>query len=165
MPDRILVVDDEEDELTGWETALRRRGYFVRTASTAKKALELCDQFRFDLVLLDYLMPRMKGLELLARIRKKLPLIRSIVVSGKLDKKLLEQEVRETVRGEVETDRYLHKPVDNERLLGVIAEILESRPSANSWAQVAEEHIRAEKGTVSKAKGAQKKLKKHLTKG
>ena len=162
MRHKVLVVDDEVDELTGWETVLRKAGYFVRTATTALTALELCDQFVFDLVILDYVMPKMKGLELLARIRDKNPLVRSILVSGRLG--LPEQTVRETIRGEVESDKYLHKPVKNEQLLEAVSELLKKAQPSRPWEAIAGNHV-AEKGTVSKARKVQGKLKKHITKG
>ena len=165
MPHSILIVDDEPDELVGWETALRKAGYAVRTASSAARALELCDELVFELVILDYVMPRMKGLELLSRIRKKNPLVRSIIISGKLDRTLLEQEIKETIRGEVETDRYLHKPVSNEQLLEAVAEALKEAASNRPWEAIAADHIEGQKGSVSKARGAQGKLKKHIRKG
>jgi len=165
MAHRILVVDDEADELVGWETALRKAGYTVKTASTPARALELCDESVFELVILDYVMPKMKGLELLSRIRKKNPLVRSVIVSGKLDKKLVEQDIKETIRGEVETDKYLHKPVSNEQLLAAVAEALKEAGSNRPWEEIAEDQIKGEKGSVSKARGAQGKLKKHIQKG
>ncbi len=165
MPYKILVVDDEPDELVGWETALRKAGYLVSTASTPARALELCDETVFDLVILDYLMPKMKGLEVLSRIRKKIPLVRSIVVSGKLDRNLLEAEIKETIRGEVETDRYLHKPVKNEELLDAVAEALKKAQPNRPWDAIAADHVEGTKGTVTKAREAQNKLKKHINKG
>ncbi len=110
-------------------------------------------------------MPKMKGLELLSRIRKKNPLVRSVIVSGKLDKKLVEQDIKETIRGEVETDKYLHKPVSNEQLLAAVAEALKEAGSNRPWEEIAEDQIKGEKGSVSKARGAQGKLKKHIQKG
>jgi CheY-like chemotaxis protein len=165
MPDRILVVDNEVDELAGWETTLRKGGYMVRTASTAARALELCDELIFDLVILDYLMPKMKGLELLSRIRKKNPLVRSIVISGWLDKNLIEQEIKESIRGEVETDRYFHKPIKNEELLEAVAAVLKEAQPGRPWDAVAADYVEGGKASVSKAKGAQSKLKKHIQKG
>lgn len=165
MPYRILVVDDEIDELTGWGTLLRRGGYQVHTASTPARALELCDESIFDLVILDYVMPKMKGLELLSRIRKKSPLVRSIIISGKLDKTLVDRQIKETIRGEVETDRYFHKPIKNEQLLEAVAEILREAGLTRPWDEIAANHMEGEKGTVSKARGAQDRLRKHIQKG
>ena len=116
----------------------------------------------FDLVILDYVMPKMKGLELLARIRKKNRLVRSIIVSGKLDGGAPEKEIRDTIRGEVETDRYLHKPLKNEQLLEAVAEALEENKPNRPWNSVAAEHLKREKESIAKALAAQDKLKPHL---
>lgn len=162
---KILVVDDEPDEVNGWETALCKGGYLVSTAATPARALELCDETAFDLVILDYLMPKMKGVEVLSRIRKKIPLVRSIIVSGKLDKAVLESDIKETIRGEVETDRYLHKPVKNEELLEAVAEALKKAESSRPWDAIAADHVQGAEGTVAKARKAQDKLKKHIDQG
>lgn len=164
MPHRILIVDDEPDELEAWEALLRKQGYVVRTSASAQAALQACDENRFDLVVLDYVIPKMKGLELLSRIRKKLPLVRSILISGKLDKRLQEQDIRESIRSEMEVDKYVHKPVRNEELLEAIAALLSEKPPSRPWDLIAEDILQGEKGSVNKAKGAQSKLKKHLGK-
>ena len=162
MAARILAVDDEVDELAAWETALRKAGYFVRTARNGTQALELCDQWIFDVVILDYVMPKMKGLDLLARIRQKNPLVRSIIISGKMDFRA--DEVRETIRSDVETDKHLHKPIKNEELLEAIAELLRDSANERPWDSVSADYVRSGKGTVAGAKKAQGKLKKHLGK-
>jgi CheY-like chemotaxis protein len=162
MPAKILVVDNEPDEVAGWETLLKKAGYLVRSAVTASRALQHCDELIFDLVILDYVMPRMKGLELLARIRKKNRLVRSIIVSGKLDDGAPEKEIRDTIRGEVETDRYLHKPLKNEQLLQAVAEALSENKPNRPWDSVAADYLKSEKESIAKALAAQDKLKSHL---
>jgi DNA-binding response OmpR family regulator len=164
MPQRILIVDDETDELEAWEQLLSKQGYLVRTALTPEAALKACDENRFDLVVLDYVMPKMKGLELLSRIRKSLPLVRSILISGKLDKKVEAKEIRESIRSEVEVDKYLHKPVSNEELSAVISELLKEHPSGRAWNEIADDILQGDKSSVKKAKGAQSKLRNHLRK-
>jgi DNA-binding response OmpR family regulator len=164
MPQRILIVDDEVDELVAWEQLLRRQGYVVRTASTPDAALQSCDEHRFDLVVLDYVIPKMKGLEILSRIRKKLPLVRSILISGKLDKKLEERDIRESIRNEMEVDKYLHKPASNEALLAAITELLNERSSSRPWDEIAGGILQGNESSVKKAKRAQGKLKGNLRK-
>ena len=66
---RILVVDDEEDILTSVGLLLEKTGYEVRTANRGKAALEMLEKEKFDLVLLDILMPEMSSVEVLERIR------------------------------------------------------------------------------------------------
>ena len=69
MPNRILIVDDEKLVLAGFKTALELEGYRVWTSQNAKAALALVQEASFDLIVLDFIMPGMDGLELLARIR------------------------------------------------------------------------------------------------
>jgi CheY-like chemotaxis protein len=162
MPLQILVVDDEPDELDAWKTLLLKRNYNVQTANKPDEAMRKCDEHRFDLVVLDYVMPKMKGLELLARIRKKLPLIRSILISGKFDEDLGEQEIRESIRTEVEVDKYLRKPAKNEELLNAITEIFDEKSTGRSWNTVADDILKGEKSSVKRARSAQTKLNKRL---
>ena len=164
MPLHILIVDDEPDELDAWRALLRRKGYNVQTASTPEQALQKCDEHRFDLVVLDYVMPRMKGLELLARIRKKLPLVRSILISGKLDEKLQEQDIRESIRSEVEVDKYLRKPASNDELLGAITALFQEKQPGRAWDAIAGDLLKGEESSIKKARGAQSKLNKHIKK-
>jgi CheY-like chemotaxis protein len=66
----ILVVDDEADIADTVEAVLLAEGYRVRKASDGAEALEALRTVRPDLILMDYEMPRMKGTEVCARIRR-----------------------------------------------------------------------------------------------
>jgi len=81
----ILIVDDEVDVRDAWDLALRLAGFDVTTAGSPNDALELAEQQAFDVVILDFIIPGMTGLELLVRIRERIPYIRSVIVSGKLN--------------------------------------------------------------------------------
>lgn len=67
---RLLVVDDNEDNLDMLARRLKRRGYEVETADSGATALEALEQSKFDAVLLDVMMPVISGLEVLAKIRR-----------------------------------------------------------------------------------------------
>src|SRR5688572_25944526 len=109
----VLVVDDEALVRSSWEKALRHGGYHVLTAATAERALELCDEHNFDVVVLDFIMPSLDGVNLLVQIRKRLPFVRSLIVSGKLDTDVTQADLSSELKAEVEADRYLHKPLSN----------------------------------------------------
>ena len=161
---KILIVDDEKLERESWERALRLEGYSVWTAPGAEQALEQCDGHSFDLVILDFLMPGTDGVELLQRIRKRLPLVRSIIVSGKLAEEVGESDVSTMLRETVEASRYLHKPVSNERLKACIEELLTSHPSEKSWQDIAKMAVNAKNAKIRSAKEASKNLRKLLKK-
>ena len=65
----VLVVDDDEDNTVIASTILRRQGYDVRVARNGPDALDMLEADRYDLVLLDVMMPGMDGIEVLDRIK------------------------------------------------------------------------------------------------
>ena len=69
MAKKILIVDDdlELQDLAGF--ALRREGYEVSAAHDAYQGLEMIEQEKYDLALLDVMLPGMDGLEMLSRLR------------------------------------------------------------------------------------------------
>ena len=69
-PATILVVDDEEFNREALTRRLRKRGYEVTAAANGESALVMIEQQRFDLILLDIMMPKMNGLQVLERLRK-----------------------------------------------------------------------------------------------
>lgn len=68
-PDRILVVDDQEDNRLILQRRLSRLGYVVETASSGDEALARIGEDVPDLVLLDYMMPGKTGMEVLSHLR------------------------------------------------------------------------------------------------
>jgi len=69
MTDKILIVDDEPFNLDLLEQELADRGYAVERARNGAEALQKNDALRPDLVLLDYMMPGLSGLDVLREIR------------------------------------------------------------------------------------------------
>ena len=67
--DRILVVDDEMLNRILLSTNLRESGYLVETAEDGQQALEMLATESFDVVLLDLIMPKMDGYQVLAQIK------------------------------------------------------------------------------------------------
>jgi CheY-like chemotaxis protein len=70
---RILVVDDEPLVCDAVKMMLDFDGHVVETARSAKDALAMLDQGKFDLVITDFEMPIMKGDELAAAIKARDP--------------------------------------------------------------------------------------------
>lgn len=154
----ILIVDDEPRVLQAWERCLRLAGHIVRTARTAEQALHECDEHSFDVIVLDFIMPGMTGLELLARMRKILPFVRCVMVSGKLDDELQESSVLEMLRESVEADVYLHKPVSNDKLRETVLALI-SRSNFENWTEVASKAVDAQTAKMKAIKEAAKRIK------
>ncbi len=68
-PTRILIVDDTEDILVVVSRRLKSWGYEPLTASSGEEGLEIAFENPPDLILLDVMMPRMKGREVCARLK------------------------------------------------------------------------------------------------
>lgn len=82
---RILLVDDNSLGLTARRSVLEELGHKVQTSGTPADALELCAKHRFDVVVTDYKMPKMDGVEFISRLRKLHPASAIILISGFTD--------------------------------------------------------------------------------
>jgi two-component system response regulator HydG len=85
MHGRILLVDDNVSGSTARKTVLEELGHKIHVTSSGADALEQFAEHKFDLVVTDYKMPRMDGLELIGRLRKLQPEILIVLVSGFVD--------------------------------------------------------------------------------
>ena len=68
-PARILLVDDEPDNLEVLEVVLAWEGFLVSKAGSGNEALAMVAKRSPDLILLDLMMPRMTGYEVLAKLK------------------------------------------------------------------------------------------------
>jgi CheY-like chemotaxis protein len=82
---RILLVDDNRLGLCARKTVLEEVGYRITACTSGDEALEQLSKQPFDLVVTDYKMPKMDGLELIKRIRKDQPSLLVILLSGFAD--------------------------------------------------------------------------------
>ncbi len=100
---KILVVDDEKLLVKGLKFNLENEGYQVETAYDGQEALELAQNGRFDLIILDVMMPKMDGLETCMKIREfsNVPIIMLTAKSEDMDK---------IVGFEYGADDYITKP-------------------------------------------------------
>jgi CheY-like chemotaxis protein len=85
-PKRILIVDDNKMGLSARRSVLEAVGHNITTAGCAAEALGLFDGAgAFDLVVTDYKMPQMNGVELIAELRERSPNLPIILISGFTD--------------------------------------------------------------------------------
>jgi CheY-like chemotaxis protein len=81
-PPHILIVDDNRDGLVVRRSLLEEVGYSVQIALSGEEGLKLFEANRFDVVVTDYRMPRMNGVELIQRVRTLDPNARVVLLSG-----------------------------------------------------------------------------------
>jgi len=79
---RILAVDDDEQIRRSMPRFFHKLAAQVRCASSAAEALALMEQEQPDLLISDYEMPGMTGLELLEQVRARWPQVRSVLSTG-----------------------------------------------------------------------------------
>ncbi|HUQ94749.1 MAG TPA: response regulator [Bryobacteraceae bacterium] len=84
-PVRILLVDDNRHGLVARKSILEELGHEMTVSSDPVEALEVFRNGAFDLVITDYKMPRMDGIELIANIRAITPAMSVILISGFVD--------------------------------------------------------------------------------
>tara|TARA_B100000902_G_scaffold92938_1_gene96190 strand:+ start:369 stop:1046 length:678 start_codon:yes stop_codon:yes gene_type:complete len=114
----ILVVDDDDGIRSLVKKYLNENNYLITTAISAEDALEKVKIIKFDLIILDIMMPGKNGLEFIKENQKKLetPII-LLTAKG---------EARERIEGlEVGADDYLPKPFEPKELLLRIQKIVE----------------------------------------
>ena len=122
MAQRILLVEDEEKLARMVELELQYEGYEVEKAFDGRFGLELAVSGRFDLILLDIMLPALSGMEVLRRLRRdsQVPVIMLTARDTVVDK----------VSGlDSGADDYITKPFAIEELLARIRAALRKRPA------------------------------------
>src|ERR1051326_1772503 len=127
---RVLVVEDEPDLLNSLQTAIREDGYAVDGAPDGEEGLYKAENLQYDAVVLDIMLPRLDGWEVLKRLRKtrKTPVL---LLTAR-------DAIRDRVRGlDTGADDYLVNPFDAAELLArVRALIRRSANQANSRLEI-----------------------------
>ena len=117
LPDeiRILVVDDDEDIRWLFDFILSKAGYNVEAVDNSSKALVKIGEKEFDIAILDYILPEMKGNQLAEEMRKIRPSMKIVFVTG------FAEFADEINNGLGKLSQYaLIKPVTQESLLETI---------------------------------------------
>lgn len=116
----ILLVDDEDVLRLSLQTNLRREGFEVVSTENAETALTVLKHQSYDLLLTDYLMETVNGLELMQQAKKLYPEIKVVVFSGYADKNTVEKIIR------LGADAFFCKPIGFDNLIELITQTLAS---------------------------------------
>lgn len=123
MATQILIVEDEPAIQALITYALEQAGYAVLQAQNAEKALEMINEKLPDLVLLDWMLPKMSGVEFARLIRRKerTKLLPIIMLTARVDES-------DKVSGlEIGADDYITKPFSPRELVARIKAVLRRR--------------------------------------
>jgi CheY-like chemotaxis protein len=81
----LLLVDDNQNGLLARKSLLEEQGFVITTATNGEEAFEAFSKGKFDLLITDFRMPKMNGIELIRRIRPLNPGLGIILLSGFAD--------------------------------------------------------------------------------
>lgn len=114
---KVLLVDDEKDFLEQAKLFLKKENKQLKitTATSAEKALEILQKDKHDIVVSDYKMPEMDGLEFLETLRERDENIPFIVLTGKGREEVAMDALN------LGADRYLQKGEDPESLYRILS--------------------------------------------
>ena len=122
---KILVVDDDPDDLKMISMILTPEGYQVVTAENGREALEKVESEDPDLIILDVMMPELDGFAACAKLKsspehKGIPVVLLTAVAKHI------QETKYPLDGvlRAEAEEYLEKPTKPEELLETVAKML-----------------------------------------
>jgi two-component system OmpR family response regulator len=124
---RILIVEDEPDLLASLAQALREEGYAVDTAPDGEEGFYKAENYDYDALILDVMLPKLDGWEILKRLRqsKKTPVL---MLTAR-------DQLRDRVRGlDTGADDYLVKPFDLDEVFARLRSII--RRSKNNTTNV-----------------------------
>lgn len=108
---KILLVEDEESLATGLEYNLSEEGYEVDWAKDGKQAIEKFNKARYDLIILDIMLPYQNGFEVAKVVREKDPQIPILMLTARTT-------IDDKVKGlETGADDYITKPFHLQELL------------------------------------------------
>jgi DNA-binding NtrC family response regulator len=120
-PERILVVDDEENVLVLFKRILAKEGYEVECASSGFEALEKLEDDTFDLVLTDLKMNGMDGMDLVRKSKALKPAVPFVMITayGTIQAAM--------TAGKEGVENFLVKPVDIEELKSAVKKALQKQ--------------------------------------
>lgn len=112
----VLLVDDEEEFIKSLSSRLEVRGHTVSTSTCGSDALDLLHEKNFDIVVLDFNMPEMDGLEVLKKMKEDSPETEIIMLSGHGTIKASAEAIK------LGAEDFLEKPLDLPKLLKKISD-------------------------------------------
>jgi len=117
----ILVVDDDPVACALLKETLLAENYLVDTAINGLEALKTIRERSYDLVITDFIMPLLDGLELLTKAKAELPGLQVILITASRQEAILVEARRQGA------DAVIPKPLEMKKLLNIIKNILQKK--------------------------------------
>jgi len=136
----ILIVDDNQEILFGLEKLLNDADFHTNTASSLKEAKEVLEEYDYNLIILDWMLPDGSGVDFLKKQRQNYLNIPVLLLSSKSD---ANEKVEALDAG---ADDYLEKPFSNIELLARIRALLR-RESAFKKSEIEIENLKVDMAT------------------
>jgi CheY-like chemotaxis protein len=115
---RVLVIDDDPDVLDLIAAFLGDAGHETQTTASSREGLRFLETEHFDALITDVLIPELDGIEIMRAVRKKLPELWIIAMSGGTDRLSANTALRMTQM--LGTNRILYKPFAQEHLIAAL---------------------------------------------
>lgn len=116
---KILLIDDNDVTREVLRVILRSEGYnVVGEATDGGSGLELALKLKPDLIMLDIVMPKISGTEILPRIRDLLPDTRVLMVTANKDQETITEVVKSGIHG------YILKPFNAQKIIDTVAGVV-----------------------------------------
>jgi CheY-like chemotaxis protein len=115
---RVLIVDDQPGMVETLADILKDRGCMVTMASDGYQAVKQVDQHPVDLVLMDFVMPGLNGLDTYRAIKHLRPQTPVVLMTGYKMDQLVKQATHEGILA------VLQKPVDPATIVGIVLAVL-----------------------------------------
>jgi DNA-binding response OmpR family regulator len=122
MSHKLLIVDDEPEILETTQWAFESAGYEVQGAASGEEALKKMEAFPPHLLLIDYKLPGMSGVDLLKAAKVKCPSASAIMITGLTHQT---EEIEMACR-EAGAAGFLQKPLQMSTVLDVVKEALKT---------------------------------------
>lgn len=121
MPERLLIVEDEETLAESLKRVFMREGYEVETAVSAEQALSIVNERYFDLIIADIILPGLTGIDLLRKTRVYNPDQIVIIITANAS---LETAIEALRAGAYD---YVMKPIIHEEIKRIVKHALKER--------------------------------------
>lgn len=131
MNKKILIVDDDQDIRLLLDKFFSKKGYKTNTASDGTTAIDILKNDKYDLVLCDFKLPDLNGLELIQKIKVINPEAAMLVITGYSDVKVAVKAIK------LGAYDYVTKPLYPDEILITVENALESKKKQKQTAKAA----------------------------